>query len=110
MMKIAEDIKRDIAEAMVNQSHPAHDSRYHGEKYIVDTDGDGVADRIFHKEGTALWNPWGENAEYASVDSIIAMFEWEDFWGFDDEDEAEEHHEDAVNFALGYVPDEVSAE
>ncbi len=67
-MKIKETIKRKLAEKAVVMSAPGYDSGWQGAYYAVDTDGDGTADAIMHKQDNAPWNPWHDEAEAVSID------------------------------------------
>ena len=66
-MKISKTIKRELEEKAVIMSDPGYDSAYQGEYYAVDTDGDGKADAIMHKQATAPWNPWHDMLKWRSA-------------------------------------------
>ena len=66
---IKPEIRQEIAEAIVKQSHPGYDTRYYGEYYAVDTDGDNELDAVMFKGATAQWEPWsGGDAAIAVSD------------------------------------------
>ena len=114
--KISKSIRREIAEAMVKQSAPDYDSRYFGQYFAVDTDGDNTLDTVYHKEETAPWNPWHDNAVAfpvadlydgsASFDPTPDQEEPEDL----NEDEwAEIFFKEAVDFAERELPSKYEA-
>lgn len=70
--KIATDIRKEIAEAVVTQSEPGYDTNYFGQTYAVDTDGDNTLDTIYFKESNAPWNPWHDNAVAFRVQDLYA--------------------------------------
>ena len=69
-LKISPTIRREIAQAIVAQSHPGYMSDYMGEKFAVDTDGDGTLDTVMHRDANAPWNPWNDDAEAISVAAL----------------------------------------
>lgn len=71
-LKIRESIRREIAQAIVKQSDPGYDTRYMGESFAVDTDGDGELDAVYFRESQAQWNPWHDEATAVSVSDIYA--------------------------------------
>lgn len=70
--KIADDIRKEIATAIVKQSEPGYDTEYFGQAYAVDTDGDNMLDAVFFKEAQAPWDPWSDNAVAFSVADLYA--------------------------------------
>jgi hypothetical protein len=71
MYAIAEAIKQEVAEAIVRQAAPGYDTRYHGEYYAVDTDGDGELDEVMHAEAQRQWNPWSDSATAIPVEQCV---------------------------------------
>ncbi len=114
-IKISPTIRREIAQAIVAQSHPGYMSDYMGEKFAVDTDGDGTLDTVMHREGNAPWNPWNDDAEAISV---AALYE-DSVCTFDptpDEDDGIEPDDSpvwddceaaAIDLAMNELPDEI---
>ena len=103
---IKPEIRKEIAEAIVKESHPGYDTRYCGAHYAVDTDGDNELDAVMLKGATAQWNPWSDG------DTAIAVSDFYQDSGADfdptpdpdlsdDEDAASEA---AVNLALDELP------
>lgn len=116
--KISESIRREIAEAIVNQSDPGFAIGYAAEAYAVDTNGDGTLDTVYLKEPNAPWNPWHDNAVAISVEDIYAevaasfdptpdMDEPEEL---NEEEWAEAYFKEAVDFAVNEQPATVEIE
>lgn len=99
-MLIPQEMHREIAEAIVAQGHPGYDNRSQGERFIVDTNGDGEADSVVFR-GSNTPDPWPTKAEAVPVEALTQDDPFVLSW---DEDEDEE---DAVIFVLGYIPDEI---
>lgn len=70
--KIADDIRKEIATAIVKQSEPDYYTEYFGESYAVDTDGDNILDTVYFRQANAPWDPWHDNATAFSVDALFA--------------------------------------
>ena len=116
--KIAENIRKEIATAIVKQSEPGYDTDFFGQYWAVDTDGDNTLDAVMHKESTAPWNPWHDNATAFPVSALYedsnADFDPTNFdFESDDvnEDEAQEiAFLEAVSFAMGELPKQWNSE
>lgn len=115
--KIADDIRKEIATAMVKQSEPGYDTDFFGQSFAVDTDGDNTLDTVYHRESQAPWNPWHDNAVAfpvsalyedgnADFDPTLDSFHDEDLDTGDLNDEEIEHYawEAAVDFAMSELP------
>ena len=115
--KIAQDIREDIAKAIVKQSEPGYDTNYYGQYYAVDTNSDNTLDAVMHRESNAPWNPWHDNAvafpisalfddSNADFDPTSETYHDEDLDTGDlNEDEIEQYaYEAAVEFALTELP------
>lgn len=59
---IADAITTELAEKFALTQHAGYDTRYQGDYYAVDTDGDGVLDAVYHAEDARQFNPWHDNA------------------------------------------------
>jgi hypothetical protein len=101
-IQIADSIKREIAEKVVEQASPGYSKDAQGEWYVVD------GSSVVYAQANRPWNPWHDDAQVVAVDDLVwycggaqdenASFEVES----DDKDEFEA----AVEFVLGYVPSE----
>lgn len=115
-MKFQQSIIREIAESIVKQSDPGYTTEYMGEYYAVDTDGDDMFDAVMHKESTAPWNPWHDEAVAVAVADLYlgsnASFDPtpdDEFIGDmdpDDDPAYDEAYELAVELAECELPDE----
>ncbi len=99
-MNISKTIKRELAEKAVIVSAPGYDSEWQGAYYAVDTDGDGMADAIMHKQANAPWSPWHDEAEAVSID----------FFFDGGIDTAEELEDDFFEEAVDAMMDEILEE
>lgn len=116
--KIHESIRRDIAQAIVEQSDPGFAIGYAAEAYAVDTDADGTLDAVYLKEPTAPWNPWHDNAVAVSVEEIYsgvdATFDptpdTEKPEDLNEDEWAEAYFKEAVDFAVIEQPMTVEIE
>lgn len=115
--KIADGIRQEIATAIVKQSEPGYDTRYMGQYYAVDTDGDNTLDAVMHRAENAPWNPWHDSATAfpvadlyadsgADFDPTAESFHDEDLDTGDlNEEEIEQYAwEAAVEFAMSELP------
>ena len=114
--KIADDIRQEIATAIVKQSDPGYDEQFFGQYFAVDTDGDMTLDAVMHRESTAPWNPWHDNAVAfpvealfdgtADFDPTLDSFRDDDLDTGDlNKDELEQYAwEAAVEFAMSELP------
>lgn len=100
-------IRRQIAAAMVRESHPGYDRQHMGQSYAVALGQNDTLNAVFFKEATAQWDPWPDNAQAVPV---AALYQGSDA----DFGEVEEGFEDdAVFFAASELPElyeEVDAE
>lgn len=115
--KIADEIRQEIAEAIVKQSEPGYDTEYFGQAYAVDTDGDNTLDAVYFKEANAPWNPWHDNAVAFRVADLYADSDGDfdptaeayhdedlDTGDLNDDEIAQYAYEAAVEFALSELP------
>ena len=91
-IQISESIKQEIAEKVAAQQSAGYSVDAQGRWYVVD----GTA--VMHKQRNASWSPWHDDADVIEVEDLVNIF-----GGADD-------YEAAVDFALGYVPDNYDAE
>lgn len=119
--KISEDVRLEIAKAMVEESAPGYDPGYDGRHYAVDTDGDGMLDAVYIKSDNAPWAPWGSAVAvqvavlYEDSISIATFDPTPEDWEFEEEDLNEQEilvaaFEGAVQLALSELPEIVEVE
>jgi hypothetical protein len=96
---ISESIRREIAEAIIKESHPGYSREFMGCHYAVDTDKDGMFDAVMFSQDNDPWSPWADNAVAIPVADL--------YDDSDDFSEVEEgFEEDAIAFAESQLPDE----
>ena len=110
-MKIHKNIQQEVAEKMVDMSHPGYAREVQGIYYAVDTDGDAIFDVVMHADYNRQWNPWPDQAVAVPVDAFYidsrADFDYTDGVDEDTTDEDEDDlYQQAVDFALGELLDE----
>lgn len=64
--KIAQEIRKEIAEAIVTESEPGYSREYMGKYFVVADEGSAMLDRVVFRGGNALWNPWADMAVYTN--------------------------------------------
>lgn len=108
-IQIAESIKQEIAERVVEQASPGYTKDYQGEWYVVN------GSSVQHKQRNAPWSPWSDSADVISVDDLVFIYGGADVERADFSIEPSEYSDEeqvgiAVEFALGYVPDSYDAD
>ena len=105
IITISENIKREIAEKVAEQSSAGYSYDVQGEWFVVD----GTA--VVHKSRMAAWAPWHDDADVISVDDLAFIYGGAEDENADFEnDGSEEDYKLTVEFALGYVPDSYDAD
>lgn len=107
IIAIAESIKNEIAEKVVEQAHPGYSKGAQGQWYVVN------GEKVVHAQESRAWNPWNDDDHAISVEDLVFEFGGaeSDNADFDpspsddiDDDTEEAAYERAVEFALDYVP------
>jgi hypothetical protein len=93
---IAAEIKTELAEKFAESQHIGYDTRYRGDYYAVDTDGDGLLDSVYHAEENRQWNPWSDSAVAVPASACFDHDGYDYAWGDDGNDDGEL----AASFAL----------
>ena len=110
IIKIVEGIKNEIAQRVVEQSHPGYTIDALGAWYVVD------GECVMHAQQNRPWDPWHDDADVIGVEDLVNIFGGaeRDLAEFDptpvDGSSDEVGFEMAVEFALEYVPDQYDAE
>lgn len=61
---LSADVKREVAEAIVDLAHPGHSKQYNGNHYT-----DGV--QVWWNVSSSQFSPWADDAEIACVDEFV---------------------------------------
>lgn len=105
LIRIAENIKQDIAEKVAQMASRGYIADYQGSWYVVD----GV--RLMHHTSDAPWTPWMDNAAVIHVNDLVEIYGGADTESADFENSGEgEDYALTVEFALSYVPDSYDAD
>lgn len=102
-LQIPRNLRREIAERMVRQSHPGFDPDEYGQWYVIDTDGDNELDHLhlMWKASAAPWNPWDDKAVAVPVTALYrdSLCDFDPTPNFDLMDESYAGDKDAYDLA-----------
>lgn len=103
VITIANGIKQEIAEKVVEISHPGYSIDVQGSWYVVD------GSSVMHVQANRPWNPWHDNADVISVEDLVMLFGGAEDCDFDpsssDDVNEGDAYDAAVGCVLGCVPD-----
>jgi hypothetical protein len=104
-IKISEGIKGEIAEKVTTQASAGYSKGAQGEWFVVN----GTS--VQHKEQTAAWVPWSDDADVISVDDLVFIYGGAEAESADFENglNGADDYDITVEFALGYVPSSYDA-
>lgn len=104
-IKINPSIKREIAEKIILENSAGYSTEYQGSYYVID------GERVIYAQSNRPWDPWPDSAEVIGIDALVAEVGGANAEGVSFAREAGEADDDdaiqnAIDFALAYVPDE----
>jgi hypothetical protein len=106
IITISEHIKGEIAEKVALECSAGYDSDVQGLWYVVN------GSSVVHYNSSDAWTPWSDDDATINVNDLAWHFGGAEGEGADFENgvDGADDHEQAVEFALGYVPDSYDAD